>query len=215
MLKRAESHPDLIAPAARIGSRRAPSRAGVPAFTLVEMIVVIVILGILAGVMAPAVLRSSERLAEGEARAAQRLLTIAAERDALSSGPLAIEYSDRDAELRLLVRRGDSTEWRPDGLVLPVVFSNAKLAQCRADGRALPQSQWRIELSQVQARPAILLNIEARSRPSGRSNAAARAWQVWLAPDAPAATRSSGSATLPAADRSIDLDANGKGEKAW
>lgn len=199
------------------------------AFTLIELIVVIVILAVLAGAIAPSLLRSAERQVELEAQAAQRLLSIAAERDALSTEPLAIEYDDAAGELRLLVRRTDSTslagasggaDWRPDPLALTVVFANAKLGRALADGRPLPRQRWRVAFSQVETRPALALEIEPKSarQSSGRNNAPAGGWQVLLPPDASAASRvGSGGSRGPAlaSDRSIDLDLAGKGQKPW
>jgi prepilin-type N-terminal cleavage/methylation domain-containing protein len=210
---------------------RRGSRVGVaprPGFTLVELIVVIIILAVMAGVIVPRTLNVGSRQADVEARAAQQLLTLAAERDTLSVEPQAIEYDDASGELRLLVRRAgtvttlgrnDSADaWRPDPLLLPVVFTSSRLAQAWADGRPLPGSQWRVVFSPSQPRPSLTLQVEHSSDRS-RSSEPGTAWQLVLAPDAAAATRlpvqaGQGFASLASA-RSIDLDAVGKGEKPW
>jgi prepilin-type N-terminal cleavage/methylation domain-containing protein len=202
-----------------------------PGFTLVELIVVIIILGVMAGMIVPRTLNVGARQTDVEARSAQQLLTVAAERDTLSVEPQAIEYDEASNELRLLVRRAgtavtlsrnDSADaWRPDPLLLPVVFTSSRLTQAWADGRPLPRNQWRVVFSPSQPRPSIVLQIERRSdRSEARSSSEpGSAWQVGLAPDAPSASRSpvqsgQGFASL-VNSRSIDLDAAGRGEKPW
>jgi hypothetical protein len=184
----------------------------------------------MAGLVLPHALNTAGRQVDVEARAAQHLLSIAAERDALSVEPQAIEYDGTVSELRLLVRRTGSAStvargttadaWHPDPLLLPVVFTSGKLTQAWADGRPLPRNQWRVILAQDQARPSIVLQIETRSDRAGAPAAdKAGAWQVALSAEASAATRApvtSGQGFSAAlGSRSIDLDASGKGEKPW
>jgi prepilin-type N-terminal cleavage/methylation domain-containing protein len=211
---------------ANIGWKPMPVRA----FTLVEIIVVIIILGVMAGLILPHAIGTSARQVDVEARAAQHLLSIAAERDTLSVEPQALEYDDATSELRLLVRRigsasaavqGESGEgadaWRADPLLLPAVFTSGRLTQAWADGRPLPRGRWRVMFTQDQVRPAIVLQVEPRA--GAASGAKATAWQVALPAEASAATRvavSPGQAFAAAGEsRSIDLDASGKGEKPW
>src|SRR5215510_3248159 len=89
------------ATAARWGSAPIGVR---PAFTLIEMIVVIIIVGVLAGVLLPQALSNTGRRAETEAQNVQRLISIAAERESLSPEPVAVEYDETSATLRILVR---------------------------------------------------------------------------------------------------------------
>lgn len=201
------------------------------AFTLVEIIVVIIILGVMAGLILPHAFGNSGRRVEVEARTVQHLLSMAAERDTLSIEPQAIEYDDAASELRLLVRRTgaaftsgsgkpSSDDWHPDPMSLPVVFTSARLAQAWSDGRPLPRSRWRVIFSQDQARPNLVLQIEPRDAASdGRSDDSGGAWQVTLAPEATAAARTAvqrgQGLSAFAGSRSIDLDAAGKGEKPW
>lgn len=214
---------------------RAPSparcAARARAFTLIEIIVVLVILGVMAGLILPHALGNNGRRVEAEARAAQHLLSMAAERDTLSLEPQAIEYDDTASQLRLLVRRtgaafgaparpAEPEQWRPDPMSLPVVFTTGRLAQAWSDGRPLPRSRWRVIFSQDQARPSLALQIEPRdSADDSGGNSPRAAWQVSLSPEASSATRTpveGGGGLAPSAgSRSIDLDATGRGDKPW
>ncbi len=190
----------------------------------------LIILGVMAGLILPHALGNTARRVEVEARAAQHLLSMAAERDTLSIEPQAIEYDDGASQLRLLVRRTGAAfaggsgsaadDWHPDPMSLPVVFTTGRLAQAWSDGRPLPKSRWRVVFSQDQARPSLVLQIEPRE-PTGGAGASGLtgAWQISLAGDASAATRTpvdrgAGAAAF-AGSRSIDLDAAGKGDKPW
>lgn len=205
------------------------SRCAVAAgFTLVEVIVVIVMLAIFGGLIVPRIIGSGVRQAEAESRQAQRLLTIMAERQAISPEPQALEYDERDRQLRLLVMRAaagttpdEPAVWRPDPGVPPLTFSQTHLAQALADGRALPRSKWRLVVAGGdQPRPSIALVIRAGASSGGGAAAAADSpsWVVALGPEASAATwgseksQSAGSVGLA---QTLDLDAMGKGDKPW
>lgn len=211
-------------------ARRAPSRgeryAVATGFTLVEVIVVIVMLAIFGGLIVPRIIGSRVRQAEAESRQAQRLLTILAEREAISPEPQALEYDERDGQLRLMVMRAaagtsmdDPAVWRADPGVPPLAFSQTHLAQALADGRALPRSKWRLVVGGDQPRPAMALVIRAGASSGGGAAAAdSPSWVVALGPDASAATWGSEKSQSPGAAglaRAVDLDATGKGDKPW
>ena len=78
--------------------------SGVRAFTLLELIVVITMIAILAGVFLQRFTGQSQREAESEAIAVQRLMTAAAERASLAGGQrLAIEFTTIDGHSKLPV----------------------------------------------------------------------------------------------------------------
>lgn len=216
------------------GERSQHAGPGPRGFTMVEMIVVVVLLAIFAGLIAPRVLNTTERQAEAESRQAQRLLTILAEREAVSAEPQAIEYDQRDGQLRLLVRRtvtgaaaDAQPDWRVDPGVPPLTFVRSHLADAFADGRSLPRGRWRLVVSGSggggggdQPRPGISLVIRAGQPTSGAiAPADEPAWVVALGSDAPAASWGSVKTQPPAAiaamPRAVDLDASGKGDKPW
>lgn len=206
---------------------RGDRRVVVAAFTLVEVIVVIVMLAIFGGLIVPRIIGSGVRQAEAEAKQAQRLLTTLAEREAISPEPQALEYDERDGQLRLMVMRAaagtsldDPAGWRPDPGVPPLNFTQTHLAQALADGRALPRSKWRLVVAGGdQPRPAITLVVRAGAAASSAAvSAETPSWVVGLGTDAPAATWGSEKSQSPGAvglARSVDLDATGKGDKPW
>lgn len=206
-------------------------RSDAGAFTLIELIIVIIILAIMAGVLLPRIVGDSARRVEAESRRVQRLVNIAAERQAFAPEPIAIEYDQDAAELRLAVRRepdaassrrpvqGDG--WFADPIVLPVALSDGVLSNAWLDGRPLPARGWRIIFSPLEPRPAITLQIDPRTAGSARPRPGENVfgWQVSLLPDEPAATRTAvraGEIAIPLlATRAVDLDAAGRGDKPW
>src|SRR5690606_4403416 len=83
-------------------ARRACASLQAPSFTLLELIVVILIITILAGLIAPRVLDTSLRRAEAEAGDVSRLLSAAAQKDALTPRTLAIAWDGQTRRLELL-----------------------------------------------------------------------------------------------------------------
>ncbi|MFM9959474.1 MAG: prepilin-type N-terminal cleavage/methylation domain-containing protein [Phycisphaerales bacterium] len=211
------------------------------AFTLVELIVVIVLLGVVAGLAAPRLLSTGARRAEANMREVADLLGVAARRDASSGG----QASDTqrlvfDAEKRtfaLQVRRArtnargeteDAGVWRPDPLASPVNLEQVRLTRTVVDGVAADDRGWTLDFVPGQLRPTVELVVEAgaasasSSRRTGASDA--RRWNLLLLPYASGAeiaelgatsatTRAgaAGSAQL----RSVDLDAQGVGDRPW
>lgn len=180
------------------------------AFTLVELVVVIVILAVVAGVAAPRLLGSRGRAAQNEAREVAALLSVAAHRSALGGGRLAVEYSGGDRALTLL-RLGSAEEgWVPDSLSTPVRLANARIAAAAADGAALPSGGWRVEFPTNDRRPDLLLIVQSATgvRP-------ARVWTVGLPSFAAAAGIEEGDRPASGWPVSFDLDAEGVGDQRW
>lgn len=207
-----------------VHNTRLPDRA----FTLVEMIVVIIILAVLASVIAPRLSGQTERAAEGEAVAVQRLLTAAAERAALTGGQgVGIQYvrGERGSTISIVQRQTapagsaqlTDPAWRPDALAAPVELSHLELKHAAADGRRLDSSRWLVPMGGAQARPAIGLSLAPRDT-AGRFG-----FHIELTPDATVASRRAVSASeaggparpLLTPDRMIDLDATGRGDSTW
>ena len=207
------------------------------AFTLLELIVVITIIAIMAGVFLPRMTGQSQRAAEAEAIAAQRLLSAAAERASLVGGQrLALEFSVTDNVARLaLMERTNRTgvsgnsgtassrpasDWSQSLLVEPVTLEFLELGQAMLDGRRLDPRRWLAPLGGSQVRPTITLVLGPRAKSTPT------AYRLDLPTDAIAATRTAmpaetlvaaGSRAVPGGPqtRAVDLDATGRGDSPW
>jgi prepilin-type N-terminal cleavage/methylation domain-containing protein len=203
------------------------------AFTLLELILVVVLISVLAAVALPRFAGGDRRHAENELAAVEAFLAAVAERDELSSEPLAIAFEGAAAARRAgdpptrgvlwlqVRRRADPSrpdqrpQWTPDPLVAPVPLSFLTLREAAADNLRLDPRAWRVTLTQTEPRPALSLLLAMDAAPGG----AAAAWQVDLPPHSTAPTRTAvaGGALrlMPAPSRAIDLDAVGRGNQPW
>ncbi len=187
------------------------------AFTLLELIVVVLVLGVIVGALAPRLGDSSLRRAQQQARDVVGLLSTAARRDAAGGARLALEYQPDEKRLALLVLRAPEPgsralpSWSIDPLAPPVTLENIRLRDALADGAPLDRRGWRLEFPQNQPRPEIELRLETGDPPR-----ALTAWSVLLLPGASAAALDGlGSNSPRPVLRSIDLDAMGKGAQSW
>lgn len=201
------------------------------ALTIIEVICVIVILGALAGVVAPRLFSGgSARLAE-QARRLSGLLSGLAQRQALTGGErLALWYRAANRELVLLawspdpeapgVRSADDP-WVVASGVPPVVLDGAAIVLAAADGATLPAAQdWRLELTGGLPRPSISLVVApAPEGQSLRSDLAGPAWQIDLPPlaleAAPTQLQSPQGWSPAAASGGVDLDRAGRRVTPW
>lgn len=179
------------------------------AFTLVEVIVVIVILVLVAGFVTPRLTRRSDAPAQDTAEMVRAFLSAVAARDAATSAPIAIEF-DADANtLGLLVENDDPrvrSFWRRDATSPRVDLSAVHLTLALADGGALGTRGWRFEIAQAERRARI--EIELQSRSSGTR------WTISLEPLALRAV-SSHSNEVPISADVIDLDDTARGSWVW
>lgn len=192
-----------------------------------EVLVVVVILGILATAIVPSMLNVGKRQAELEAKAVQRLLSIAAEKSAVWNQPVAVDFQDDKHTLSIWTMKEDAkatadttgaarVRWVYDGLVEPVVLDRLRISTATQDGQSLSSSKWRVSFSPGQPRPVLVINLEPKSERDGPR------WSVTLPAGEASATRSagsgsgtSGSTAFGAPSRSVDLDDSGKGETPW
>ncbi len=187
------------------------------AFTLIELIVVILILGIIAAAVAPRLGDSTLRRAQQQVRDVAGLLSAAVRRDATGAQRLALEFNAEEKRLSLLVLRAAAPgsralpQWSPDPLAPPVAFTDVRLRDALADGAPLDRRGWRIEFPRNQPRPEIELRLE-----TGEPPRAVTAWSVLLLPSASSAAFDGLGANSPRPIlRSVDLDALGKGAQSW
>lgn len=181
-----------------------------PGFTLIELIVVVVLLGIMAAIITPRLFESASRRAGACARELTTLLSVAAHRDSLGADRLALEYDAPARTLRMLMlRSGDGeAQWRVDPLVSEVVIPADATLAAFADGRALDASAWRIAMPPTEPRPTIELRLSL-------AGARSEGWAITLFSAASSANLQAPGAAARAALTSIDLDAAGVGNMPW
>lgn len=207
------------------------------AFTIVEMIVVIILITVLAGLVAPRMLGTPDRAAAVEAEATRQLLTVLAQRERTGSEPLALVWDPKNNELSLEVRsradvlgfastaransnKSEDDAWKRASLVRPVQLNTATLGQIIIDGRPVPSASlgtesWRWEFAPGQVRPVISIII---CRPRAAAAYDGPGYQIDLTPGATSARVQE----LPsvaqfrgAMDNSEDLDSMGRRDSAW
>lgn len=182
----------------------ATSRA---AFSVIELIVVIVILGVLAGALVPRIAGWSRRDAQAAALRAADVLSAAARRETLSGQTVAVEY-DPDHGVRMLVNdpAGGTDSWREDPLVPSVNLSGVRLISAFEDTASLPVDRWRVVFRSAGPRAAVGI-VLAAERTEER-------WRVDLPAGGTRAVVTKGDAA-PQSISAMDLDADGKGDQPW
>jgi prepilin-type N-terminal cleavage/methylation domain-containing protein len=199
-------------------------RAAGAGFSLVEVIVVIVIIGVIAGLVLPRLTGTAARRAGVDAQAVADLLTSAAQRALVSRQPLVLTYEPAADTLTLQtvsLTEGDEgasvggTLWKRAPLTNPVVLAGIDIIAVQADGQRFdPSGQFRIAFSPAQSRPSVSMLVHTSAGLGGEK----RAWQIDLPTLAASATlRSVGVDQLiaPAETGSVDLDASGRRSTAW
>jgi prepilin-type N-terminal cleavage/methylation domain-containing protein len=186
-------------------------------FTLVELIVVLVLMAVITGVIAPRLVSGASRSAEADVRRAAEILSAAGRRDTLTSQQIAIDFDSQSSQLKLLVlrmpsaidaARGAAPEWIDDPMTMHVELKDVKLLSAAADGAALDPGKFRIEFRQSGVRPSVLLTFgQSEDRP---------AWTVSLPPGAFRAKVTAGEDRFADVEQTaIDLDRSGKAEEPW
>jgi len=194
------------------------------AFTLVEVLVVMVIIAILATLTVPRLIGAQGRQAEVEAQSVRTLLSQAAQRDAVSSEPLAINFDHEKGELTIQAllplpgeEEGGRRDWRPLPLFRPLRLTSLVIAQAAADGQAQPpDTSFRVVFAGEGAKPRPTLSLLLHTAPDLPGKA--RAWQADLLPgQTVAAIRTVATADQIAAPQTttVDLDLEGLRTQPW
>lgn len=203
-------------------SKTAGISAAGRAFTLVEAIVVMVIIGILATAIVPRFLDSGSRVADEEATEVRRLIGVAGEFTSSSAQPVAIEYDAAQRRLWLSVQVAKTgaasvdtptATWQAAPLVAPVDFKQLQVVSASADGIGLNKSHWRVIFAPGVSRPEVRLTLG----PSiGGGTADDRRVVVLPSVGIEAWVEQNGTnGKLAGGVRSIDLDDAGMGAKTW
>ncbi|MEM1424080.1 MAG: prepilin-type N-terminal cleavage/methylation domain-containing protein [Planctomycetota bacterium] len=195
-------------------------------FTLVEAIVVIVMLGIIAGLTAPRLVGTDRRRAETAAESVAGVLGVIAQRETLGTVRMALAYDPQERAISLErlelptdddgrflgLSRRDAGAWRPDPLAPEVTLGPVRIDEVRLDGLALSESAWRIEFVPGEARPLIEMDLVANIE------GVERTWRVELLPFATEADKWSttdGARRTGEPLRSSDLEALGLSDVPW
>jgi prepilin-type N-terminal cleavage/methylation domain-containing protein len=188
---------------------RVAARA-LPAFTLIELVVVIVLLAIFAAAVAPRFLSLGSRRAESEVQAVASLISAAAMRDVLTSQPIALSFDAETARLSMLCVQAASADavglWKQDPIVAPITLSEARIVSIQSGVRTLDPREWRIEFPQIEPREKLTIEL-ADAKDESR-------WVLILSPTATAAALFPGSEKDLPSDET-DLDQIGKEEDSW
>jgi prepilin-type N-terminal cleavage/methylation domain-containing protein len=204
------------------------------AFTLLEAVIVVVIIGILAGAVVPTIINVGRRQAEQEAKEVRALLTVAADKATVMHQPVAIDYVEATTganghgpRLSIWVQRESSkaatdatgaarVEWMQDRMSDMVELSRLRISSALQDGGALAGGKWRVPFTPGHPRPSIELRLEPAATNDGPT------WTVSLKPDDTAATLGAADATVSptkpgvtTSQRTIDLDDAGQGDSKW
>lgn len=175
------------------------------AFTLVELLVTIVIVGLILGLTVPRVASLSGRRVAADAQGVADLLSLAAGRASIGSQPLRVRVdSDRvQVERRELERSGsrDLWVWRRDPFMPAASLERASVASVFVDGRAVDGRPWVVELGE---RRGLEIVLDGGDGPVS----------VTLMPGALRAVVVEGARLIDPPGR-IDLDANGMESTAW
>ncbi len=182
------------------------------AFTMIEMLVVMVILAVIAAMVAPRVFRSTDRDAQAAVDSLAELVSVAARRDEFASQPLAIALDAERGKVDLWSRTVDAATgrpvWKPDPLTPSADMSALVINEVTSDGVELDARRWWYEFPQNVRRPSLVLSVA--------SAITGHTWTVELQPTSSRAIVSD-AAGMRSQDQigAIDLDATGKADAPW
>lgn len=133
-------------------------------FSLLEVITVVVMLGVAAGLVLPRLAPSSANTIEAELDAVAAVLTAVAQRDAVSSQRLALEYDPEGNELATLVFQRaagasnmDDEIWRRDPFLGTLRLANTKIVRATVGGSIYDDGAFRMDLAPGTPRPEVVL----------------------------------------------------------
>ena len=175
------------------------------AFTLVELLVTLVIVGLILGLTVPRVATLGGRGASAEAEALAGLLSSAAGRSAVASQPLRVRAEPKgiSIERRELERSGsqDVWVWQQDPFMPSVKLNRGSVAGVFVDGQAIGGSPWIAELGAGRSVEVTIVGAD-------------RQLSVTLMPGALRAVVIEGERVIEAPGR-VDLDASGLESTPW
>ncbi len=190
------------------------------AFTFIELVVVIVIISVVAGLVIPRITSWKSRQGELSVNAVADVLSAAAKRDTYSTQPAALVYDGGSSGIRLMALQVNNARsfdpgaetWVQDPLTPVANLDGVKLLAGAAGSTELDVRKFRVEFpgaGGAQGRPGVALLF---------GDDQGQRWLVRLAPSGTRAEVIPNAANkgLPTADvDAIDLDATGLRDEAW
>jgi type II secretory pathway pseudopilin PulG len=180
------------------------------AFTIMELVVVVVLLTVSAGLVVPRLVGGEDRKVRAGAERVGELLSALARRDAMLSQPMVLLYDAARERLygEVLLREGGEAAWREDRLLPEASLQGLKVVSVQSDGAELDATNLRVELDQFSPRPAMRVVIsDARERYFWSVDMPASALQAMVVPGD---VRTTG-----AGEAATDLDDAGLSESGW
>ncbi|MCA9309954.1 MAG: prepilin-type N-terminal cleavage/methylation domain-containing protein [Phycisphaerales bacterium] len=197
-----------------IRSRRAiPTRNRIRrGFTLLELIVVIIMMAVVAGLVVPRLGGSERRRQDVTVQRVADLLSIAAYRDAIGGRHVGVRFDDETATLTLMVRELGERDWRPDPVTPAVDLGTLEIAELGVGTGTVRGSRepWWITFPQGEARPDVAMKLTPT-----RDQRSTLEWVVRLPSFATAASVQRPGEPVPVGADAIDLDAAGLEDVAW
>ena len=194
-----------------------PGRARLerPAFTLIEMIVVLTLLGVLMALAVPRMIDRGRRDLQSAADQVADLLVMFAQRDALAARPVGI-WHDAGRNWLVLVtldvdpaKPDDPASWRPDRAVKPVKLPDViegNGVSVTADGKLMDVARWPAASEPGKPRPHLGIRLPSRD---GRERT------IVLPPHSIAPYTLDDANDLAAVRAPVDLDAAGRYREDW
>jgi prepilin-type N-terminal cleavage/methylation domain-containing protein len=145
----------------RPGAGSVPLR---PGFTMMEMIIVVIVLGLLATAIVPRMTGTDARRARIALEATEDLLTVLAHRSSVSFHPVGLQYDGEANVLRIMTLQIDPrTErgvWQPDDLADEVRYpDDVRVQKCYVDDEPQAYGSWLVEFPVQEVRPVLRLRL--------------------------------------------------------
>ena len=186
---------------------------------------VVVMLGVAAGLVVPRLAPASARSMDAELDAIASVLTAVAQRDAVSSQRLAIEYDPEENEIAVLVFQksagagnDEESNWRRDPFLGTLRLGGTSIGRAFVGGVRYDEEPFRIDLAPGTPRPDIALVVV----PAGETVFGDEVYRVELnasAIDAEVLSARPGGDSAEVEDGStpsrVDLDDMGLSEEPW
>ena len=179
-------------------------------FTMMEMIIVVIILGILATAIVPRMTGTDARRAHISRDATEDLLTVLAYRADVSLYPVGLEYNAEENVLRVVTLvvdpQSQQATWQPDQLNAEVRYpEDVRIDRCVVNDEVQRQGYWLVECPTQEMRPAISLHLSGP-----QLNVTCE-----LQPHETAARMHLADNDDSTEPKPVDLDAEGRGLEPW